>query len=92
MPYDKALQMMTNWTHGERFLGVAFVTDIPGLDVTHTGFLLADGKNPPMLRHASQLKEKVVTMPFREYLESRKGKCAGVLFFEFLNPPALSAR
>lgn len=92
MPYAKAMDMMANWTHGEKFLGVAFVTDIPGLDVTHTGFLLADGKSPPMLRHASQLKEKVVTMPFREYLESRKGKCAGVLFFEFLNPQAASSR
>lgn len=92
MPYDKALAMMGNWTHGERFLGVAFVTDIPGLDVTHTGFLLADGKHPPQLRHASQLNGKVVTQDFREYLESRKGKCSGVLFFEFLAPTALSSR
>lgn len=87
MPYAKAMEMMSNWTHGEKFLGVAFVTDIPGLDVTHTGFLVADGKTAPQLRHASQLKGKVVTMPFREYLETRKGKCAGVLFFEFLTPP-----
>ncbi|HLP41907.1 MAG TPA: N-acetylmuramoyl-L-alanine amidase-like domain-containing protein, partial [Fibrobacteria bacterium] len=65
---------------------------IPGLDVTHTGFLLADGKHPPQLRHASQLNGKVVTQDFREYLESRKGKCSGVLFFEFLAPTALSSR
>ncbi|MDB5047041.1 MAG: dacB [Fibrobacteres bacterium] len=87
MPYAKALAMMSNWTFGEKFLGVAFVTDIPGLDVTHTGFLVADGKNPPMLRNASQIQHKVADMPFKEYLESRKGKCAGVLFFEFLPPP-----
>jgi D-alanyl-D-alanine carboxypeptidase/D-alanyl-D-alanine-endopeptidase (penicillin-binding protein 4) len=87
MPYDKAVAMMANWTHGEKFLGVAFVTDIPGLDVTHTGFLVADGKNPPVLRNASQLVHKVADMPFKEYLEARKGKCAGVLFFEFLPPP-----
>ncbi len=87
MPYQKALDMMANWTHGEKFLGVAFVTDIPGLDVTHTGFLVADGKNPPLLRNASQLQHKVVDMPFKEYLEGRRGKCAGVLFFEFLPPP-----
>jgi D-alanyl-D-alanine carboxypeptidase/D-alanyl-D-alanine-endopeptidase (penicillin-binding protein 4) len=86
MPYDKAMAMMSNWTYGEKFLGVAFVTDIPGLDVTHTGFLVADGKNPPLLRNASQLLHKVADMPFKEYLESRKGKCAGVLFFEFLPP------
>jgi D-alanyl-D-alanine carboxypeptidase/D-alanyl-D-alanine-endopeptidase (penicillin-binding protein 4) len=88
MPYAKALAMMSNWTYGDKFLGVAFVTDIPGLDVTHTGFLVADGKNPPMLRNASQLLHKVADMPFKEYLEGRKGKCAGVLFFEFL-PPAI---
>ncbi|MDB5105198.1 MAG: dacB [Fibrobacteres bacterium] len=87
MPYAKAVEMMSNWTFGEKFLGVAFVTDIAGLDVTHTGFLVADGKNPPLLRNASQLLHKVADMPFKEYLEGRKGKCAGVLFFEFLPPP-----
>jgi PBP4 family serine-type D-alanyl-D-alanine carboxypeptidase len=86
MPYPKAVEMMTNWTFGEKFLGVAFVTDFPGLDVTHTGFLLADGKGIPQFRNASQLKGKVTTMPFKEYLDLRKGKCAGVLFFEFLPP------
>jgi D-alanyl-D-alanine carboxypeptidase/D-alanyl-D-alanine-endopeptidase (penicillin-binding protein 4) len=87
MPYAKALDMMSHWTFGEKFLGVAFVTDIAGLDVTHTGFLMADGKNPPILRNASQLLHHVADMPFKEYLEGRKGKCAGVLFFEFLPPP-----
>jgi len=87
MPYAKAVDMMAHWTYGEKFLGVAFVTDIPGLDVTHTGFLVADGKNPPLLRNASQLLHKVTDMPFKEYLDGRKGKCAGVLFFEFLPPP-----
>jgi PBP4 family serine-type D-alanyl-D-alanine carboxypeptidase len=87
MPYAKALDMMAHWTFGEKFLGVAFVTDIAGLDVTHTGFLVADGKNPPLLRNASQIQHKVVDMPFKEYLEARKGKCAGVLFFEFSAPP-----
>lgn len=86
MPYAKAVDMMAHWTYGEKFLGVAFVTDIPGLDVTHTGFLIADGKNPPILRNASQLLHKTADMPFKEYLEGRKGKCAGVLFFEFLPP------
>jgi Protein of unknown function (DUF1460) len=86
MPYAKAVDMMSHWTHGEKFLGVAFVTDIAGLDVTHTGFLLADGKGAPQFRNASQLKGKVNTMPFKEYLDLRKGKCSGVLFFEFLPP------
>ncbi len=87
MPYEKALQLAGNWTLGKRLLGVAFVTHIEGLDVTHTGFVDgASGK--PVLRHASELKGKVVEQDFREYLESRRGKCAGVLFFEFLPPPS----
>lgn len=96
MPYQKAVDMMADWKHGEKFLGVAFVTDIPGLDVTHTGFLITqpgpDGKPAPFLRHASTLAGKVVTQPFKEYLDSRKGKCAGVLFFEFLPPGSLTSR
>jgi hypothetical protein len=92
MPYAKAVDMMTDWTHGEKFLGVAFVTDIPGLDVTHTGFLIADGKHPPLLRHASSLLGKVATQPFKDYLDTRKGKCAGVLFFEFLTPTSVTSR
>ncbi len=86
LPYAKALDLMAHWTYGDKFLGVAFVTDLAGLDVTHTGFLVVDDKGVPQLRNASQLKNKVTTMPFKDYLDLRKGKCAGVLFFEFLPP------
>ena len=86
LPYAKAVDLMNHWTYGDKFLGVAFVTDLPGLDVTHTGFLTVDSQGVPQLRNASQLKNKVNTIPFKEYLELRKGKCAGVLFFEFLQP------
>ena len=86
LPYEKALQLAGNWTLGKRLVGVAFVTHIDGLDVTHTGFV--DGESgKPVLRHASELKGKVVEQDFKEYLESRRGKCIGVLFFEFLPPP-----
>ena len=84
MPYDKALAMLGDWKYGEKFLGVAFVANIPGLDVTHTGILISENNQPPRLRMASQLLQKVTTVDFKEYLESRRGKCAGVLFFEFL--------
>lgn len=86
LPYEKALKLAENWTLGDRFLGVAFMTSREGIDATHTGFVDArDGK--PLLRHASQLQGRVAEQDFREYLESRRGKCSGVLFFEFL-PPA----
>ncbi len=89
VPYDKAIQLMENWTYGEKFLGVGFVTKIPWLWVTHTGFLDAtqmDSTNRPLLRHASSKQKKVATVDFKEYLLSRKGKCLGVVFFEFKKP------
>lgn len=89
LPYDKALKLARNWTLGDRFLGVAFMTGIEGLDATHTGFVDArpgvrNGR--PVLRHASQLQGRVAEQDFADYLESRRGKCTGVLFFEFLPP------
>jgi len=89
LPYEKALALARNWTLGDRFLGVAFMTGIEGLDATHTGFVdarpgIRGGK--PLLRHASQLQGRVAEQDFAEYLESRRGKCTGVLFFEFLAP------
>ena len=85
LPYAKALRLAENWSLGRRLLGVAFVTAMPGLDVTHTGFVDSES-GKPRLRHAGQLKGMVVEQDFKEYLESRRGKCAGVLFFEFLPP------
>jgi D-alanyl-D-alanine carboxypeptidase/D-alanyl-D-alanine-endopeptidase (penicillin-binding protein 4) len=91
LPFDKALALARNWTLGDRFLGVAFMTGIEGLDATHTGFVDArpavrNGR--PVLRHASQLRGAVTDQDFAEYLETRRGKCTGVLFFEFLTPAA----
>ncbi|MFC1586364.1 D-alanyl-D-alanine carboxypeptidase/D-alanyl-D-alanine-endopeptidase [Fibrobacterota bacterium] len=90
LPYGKALKMVETWTYGKRFLGVAFVTEeIDWLWVTHTGFLDATGKGPPLLRHASSTGGQVLTENFSDYLLRRKGKCAGVFFFEFENRPVL---
>ncbi len=90
VPFEKAVQLARNWTLGNGLFGVAFMTGIEGLDGTHTGFVdVRDGVNDgkPVLRHASQLRGQVAEQDFAEYLELRRGKCAGVLFFEFL-PPA----
>ena len=89
LPYDKALKLARDWKSAKldgRLLGVAFMTGIDGLDATHTGFLDAAGGRP-VLRHAGQLAGRVVAQDFAEYLESRRGRCTGVLFFEFLPPP-----
>lgn len=87
VPYERALELARDWTLGPRFLGVAFMTARDGLDATHTGFVDAtDGR--PVLRHASQLQGQVTDQDFAEYLESRRGRCSGVLFFEFLDPAA----
>ena len=87
LPYEKALDLADHWNLGKRLLGVAFVTRIEGLDVTHTGFIDSES-GKPKLRQASQLKKAVVEMDFKEYLESRRGKCTGIVLFEFLPPPA----
>jgi PBP4 family serine-type D-alanyl-D-alanine carboxypeptidase len=97
LPYEKALAWskvqapgagVTPSTHPlpAGIYGVAFVTDIAGLDITHCGFLISDGKSPMLLRHASQLANQVITMDFTGYLESRKGKCTGITVFELPNP------
>jgi D-alanyl-D-alanine carboxypeptidase/D-alanyl-D-alanine-endopeptidase (penicillin-binding protein 4) len=92
LPYEKALRLARDWKTGnlgDRFLGVAFMTGIEGLDATHTGFVDVNADQNggrPVLRHASQLQGRVAGQDFAEYLESRRGKCAGVLFFEFLPP------
>jgi D-alanyl-D-alanine carboxypeptidase/D-alanyl-D-alanine-endopeptidase (penicillin-binding protein 4) len=90
VPYEKALKLAQNWNLGNRMVGVAFMTARDGIDATHTGFVdVRDDANGgrPLLRHASQLQGRVAEQDFAEYLESRRGKCSGVLFFEFL-PPA----
>jgi D-alanyl-D-alanine carboxypeptidase/D-alanyl-D-alanine-endopeptidase (penicillin-binding protein 4) len=90
LPYDKALEMIKNWNFGRRFLGVGFVTNrINWLWVTHTGFLDATSNGKPKLRHASSIYKKVVSENFEDYLIKRKGKCDGVLFFEFVNQSVL---
>jgi PBP4 family serine-type D-alanyl-D-alanine carboxypeptidase len=92
LPYEKALRLARDWKTtglGNRLFGVAFMTTIEGLDATHTGFVDAradQNGGRPILRHASQLQGRVAEQDFAEYLESRRGRCAGVLFFEFLPP------
>jgi PBP4 family serine-type D-alanyl-D-alanine carboxypeptidase len=86
LPISKSIEFAQNSHLSAGIYGVAFVTDIAGLDVTHCGFLIADGKSPLRLRHASQMLGQVATMDFAEYLEKRKGKCTGIVVFEFLNP------
>jgi D-alanyl-D-alanine carboxypeptidase/D-alanyl-D-alanine-endopeptidase (penicillin-binding protein 4) len=91
VPFEQALRLARDWkatglpAGNKGIYGVAFMTSLAGLDATHTGFVdVESGK--PVLRHAGQLKGEVTEQDFAEYLEARRGKCAGVLFFEFLPP------
>lgn len=87
VPYEAALKLIEGWKEKDSFLGVAFATGIEGLDVTHTGFLVSGPAGKPMLRNASSLEDKVTDQDFLEYLKSRKGKCTGLVFFDFPEPP-----
>lgn len=87
LPYDACLRFAQKpWADTAEIWGVAFVGTSPKIDATHTGFLILDENKKPVLRHASQLKKKVVDQDFDEYLKSRKGKLPGVVFFNFLVP------
>ena len=85
LPYTKSISFAKKVWEGESAIwGVAFVGTSPKIDATHTGFLILENGKKPVLRHASQLKKKVVNQNFDEYLKSRKGKLPGVVFFNFL--------
>jgi len=66
----------------DTIFGVAILSDLPGLDAAHTGFAV-NGKKGLMLRHASQLRGKVIEQPLSEFLKTTKIKTPGIAFFRF---------
>lgn len=87
LPYNKTVSFAKKeWNEDQTILGVAFVGASSKIDATHTGFLILEKDKKPILRHASQIKKKVVDQNFDEYLKSRKGKLPGVVFYNFLEP------
>jgi D-alanyl-D-alanine carboxypeptidase/D-alanyl-D-alanine-endopeptidase (penicillin-binding protein 4) len=85
LPYEKAVEWANNVWKGENTVrGIAFVGMSEKIDVTHTGFLLLNKGEKPILRDASQLAMKVTDHPLAEYLQSRKGKTPGIVSFELL--------
>lgn len=68
----------------DTIFGVAILSDLPGLDAAHTGFVIGSGKKVGLtFRHASQLKGKVIEQPLSEFLKNTKIKTPGIAFFEF---------
>jgi len=67
----------------DTIFGVAILSELPGLDAAHTGFAISGRKGGLMLRHASQLKGKVIEQPLSEFLKTTKIKTPGVAFFRF---------
>lgn len=67
-----------------KVMGVAFVSKLSKIDAYHTGFIVLKPGSVPLLRHASQIRGRVVELPFAEYLETAKKKALGVSFFEFV--------
>jgi len=69
---------------GDTIFGVAILSDLPGLDAAHTGFVVGSSKKRGlMFRHASQLKGKVIEQPLSEFLKTTKIKTPGIAFFRF---------
>jgi len=67
----------------DTIFGVAILSELPGLDAAHTGFAVNGKKGGLMLRHASQLKGKVIEQPLSEFLKTTKIKTPGIAFFTF---------
>jgi D-alanyl-D-alanine carboxypeptidase/D-alanyl-D-alanine-endopeptidase (penicillin-binding protein 4) len=68
----------------DTIFGVAILSELPGLDAAHTGFAVGSSKKKGlMLRHASQLKGKVIEQPLSEFLKATKIKTPGISFFIF---------
>src|SRR5690554_560443 len=85
LPFKEALDFAKNiWDFDFSVWGVAFIGNSSKIDVTHIGFLILKPGEKPILRHASQLKKRVVNQSLEEYLKQRKGKTPGIVVFEFL--------
>jgi len=84
LPYDKALRFAERWDGPDTLFGIGFLANSPKICVTHTGFVVARHGQPLIFRQASQLQKQTLEQPLSEYLQSRKGKTPGVLFFGFV--------
>jgi len=83
LPKEKAIAYAdTAKFAGDTIFGVAILSDLPGLDAAHTGFVV-NGEKGLMFRHASQLKGKVIEQPLSEFLEATRIKTPGIAFFRF---------
>ena len=66
----------------DTIFGVAILSELPGLDVAHTGFAVGSGKKKGLVfRHASQLKGMVIEQPLSEFLKATRIKTPGISFF-----------
>jgi len=85
LPKEKAI-IYADTVKFERdtIFGVAILSELPGLDAAHTGFAVGSSKKKGlMLRHASQLKGKIIEQPLSEFLKTTKIKTPGISFFIF---------
>jgi len=70
----------------DTIFGVAILSELPGLDAAHTGFVAGNGKKSGLVfRHASQLKGKVIEQPLSEFLKATRIKTPGISFFSLEN-------
>ena len=84
LPIDKAIALARSWPGPDTLMGIGFVSNAPNICVFHTGFLFARKGEPLVFRHASQLKGMVAEQPLADYLEAKRSKTPGVLFFAIL--------
>lgn len=84
LPLDKAIKLFkAPWSGEPMVLGFGLVGKLDWLWVTHTGFLILEPGQKPVMRHASLKKSQVIDMDLSTYLKSRKKSLEGIMFFEF---------
>jgi D-alanyl-D-alanine carboxypeptidase/D-alanyl-D-alanine-endopeptidase (penicillin-binding protein 4) len=86
LTYDQALAW-SRTSKNPNIYGVGFIGNSKNIWVTHTGFVLTNDTGSAVLRHASSLGKKVLDQSLEDYLISRKGKCQGIVLFEFKDKP-----
>jgi len=83
LPTAKVLLLAQRWNGPDTLMGIGFMSKLPNICVFHTGFLIAKHGQPLRFRHASQLKGETTEQDLGEYLEAKKAKIPGLVFFEF---------
>ena len=91
IPYlsiDKAIALSKKWDGPDTLMGIGFMSTSPSICVFHTGILIAKHGASLRFRNASLISKQTAEQDLGEYLQSKKAKIPGIVFFDFLDSTA----